>query len=309
MRTRNCRGLPPASATTSPAVAVAPASTRSPIPSIRKPLAVAVAVCRAATDPVRSGLVDRQAMAAPEISDSMTSACRSASSASASPASTALTGCSGRAPPSFGLLGDQGQVPTPIAGHAAAAEFLGDQQARPAQFRCALPPLAIEGDAVPGATHAPGSAEPPCRGTTPSSGEQLHFGEAAAVMVPSSLSLHSGRAAPVSARAHVGRIRSSDDQSRHAGMDDLVGHLEQVDRLPPMTFRWPSSSRPCAARSSTRLTSLRGLGCSQSRNRKITGQRRSVGHLLEVILPERRDVHPRLKSSTGSAANSLGSLA
>ena len=42
------------------------------------------------------------------------------------------------------LLGDQGEVGDTVTGDAAAAELLGHQQAGPAQFGGAAPPVGLE---------------------------------------------------------------------------------------------------------------------------------------------------------------------
>ena len=66
-------------------------------------------------------------------------------------------------------LGDQCEVGDAIARDAAAAEFLGHQQARPAEFGGAPPPVVLERRYPPRAVRAPGSATLPSPGTTGSS--------------------------------------------------------------------------------------------------------------------------------------------
>ena len=63
------------------------------------------------------------------------------------------------------LLGDQGEVGDAVTRDAAAAEFFGYQQARPAQFGGASPPVRLERDILRRAIRAPGPGRLPSPGT------------------------------------------------------------------------------------------------------------------------------------------------
>ena len=253
---------------------------------MRKPPAVAVAVTWAARDSTADLARTPPTMRWPHrrSSASITSVWRSAFSASASPASTALTGCSGPRSTVFPVCSatrpGPPRRPRRRCRHPAPP---GTKEARPAQFRGALPPSPVEGDAVAVQLADATQRNFLCPGTTPCrGGEQQAFGRGhlchRAVLASGETVLGARTCASVPARTSMLTMDPVKAKT-NAGTPGLWtirwAPLNRSTRLPPMTFSLAFSSRPCAAGSSTRLTGFaRPSGCA-SPNRRSPGQRRS----------------------------------
>src|SRR5690606_7986297 len=187
-----------------------------------------------------------------------------------------------------GLLGDQRQIGHTTGGaarHAAAAEFLGNQQAGPAEFGGAAPPVGVEGDAVV------------VEFAYPRQGRFL---------------LQEG----LCGRCEEQPLRGCDVGHGQAGISSagtfglctfLFSTPNSSIRLAPMTFRIPSSSRPCSSSSSTsRIGSASPSGCGQSEPKITRSMPMRSAISLKLSSQNGATYTHRLNASMGSSANSCG---